>query len=131
MNKGVEQLGKLGADALFDQVAVVVEVEVGLGHEHLRLVEDDRPRELERLPQLLLRDAVPPRPVVAPISATGLPAIGEPSGGREAQSTAFFSPPGTPRLYSGVAIRSASASRIASFSATTGSGSPAVSTSPS
>jgi hypothetical protein len=45
--------------------------------------------------------------------ATGLPVSGEPSGGREAQSTAFLSAPGTPRLYSGVAIRSASASRIA------------------
>jgi hypothetical protein len=63
--------------------------------------------------------------------ATGFPASGEASGGREAQSIAFFSTPGMPRLYSGVAIRSASAPRIASFSATTGSGSPAASTSAS
>ena len=62
--------------------------------------------------------------------ATGLRASGEASGGREAQSIAFFSTPGRPRLYSGVAIRSASASRIASLKAATVSGSPAASTSP-
>src|SRR5262249_4032923 len=75
--------------------------------------------------------AVPPRPVEAPMIATGLPVSGDASAGREAQSIAFLSTPGTPRLYSGVAIRTASASRIASLRATTESGSPAVSTSPS
>ena len=63
--------------------------------------------------------------------ATGLPASGDASAGREAQSTAFLSTPGIPWLYSGVAIRSASAERIASLKAATASGSPAASTSPS
>ncbi len=63
--------------------------------------------------------------------ATGLRFSGEANGGREAQSIAFLSTPGMPRLYSGVAIRSASAARIASLSAATAWGSPAASTSPS
>jgi hypothetical protein len=65
------------------------------------------------------------------MTATGLPVSGEASGGRDAQSIAFLSTPGTPRLYSGVAIRTASASRIACLKRTTASGSPAASTSPS
>ena len=51
--------------------------------------------------------------------------------GREAQSSAFFSWPGIEWLYSGVAIRTASASRIASRSSRTASGAGSTSTSSS
>ena len=55
-------------------------------------------------------------PVEAPITAAGLPVRALWPAGREAQSRAFFSWPGIEWLYSGVAIRTASASRIASRS---------------
>ena len=61
--------------------------------------------------------------------AAGFPRSGVLAGGREAQSMAFLSTPGTPKLYSGVTTRSASASRMAVFRAATGSGSPCASTS--
>ena len=72
---------------------------------------------------------MPPIPGVAPMIAAGLPIRTELRGGREAQSIAFFSTPGIPKLYSGVTMRSASARRMADFSAPTGSGSPLASTS--
>jgi hypothetical protein len=62
--------------------------------------------------------------------AAGLPCSADPRGGREAQSIAFFRTPGTPKLYSGVAMRSASAWRMAALKAVTGSGSPLASASP-
>ena len=58
----------------------------------------------------------------APIAAAGLPFRALSPAGREAQSSAFFSWPGIEWLYSGVAIRTASASRIASRSSRTASG---------
>ena len=58
----------------------------------------------------------PNRPVLAPITATGLLRSGFLASGRESQSSAFLSWPGTEWLYSGVAIRTASASRIAASS---------------
>ena len=61
--------------------------------------------------------AAPNMPVEPPITSTGLPCSGLPSNGREIQSSTFFSCPGTDALYSGVAISTASASRIASPSA--------------
>jgi hypothetical protein len=61
-------------------------------------------------------------PVEAPITAAGVPVSALSPAGREAQSSAFFSTPGIEWLYSGVAIRTASASRIASRSASTASG---------
>ena len=59
----------------------------------------------------------PNSPVLAPITAAGLPRSGVSARGREAQSIAFFSTPGIEELYSGVAISSASAAAIAAFSA--------------
>jgi hypothetical protein len=58
--------------------------------------------------------AVPLIPVVAPMTATGLPSSTDCRAGREAQSIAFLSTPDVPRLYSGVASKSASARSIAS-----------------
>jgi hypothetical protein len=49
-------------------------------------------------------------PVLAPITATVLFVSAASSRGRDAQSIAFFRPPGTEPLYSGVANRIASAS---------------------
>jgi hypothetical protein len=51
-------------------------------------------------------------------------------GGRDNQSIAFFATPGIELLYSGVAISRPSAAAILSFSACTGAGTPASSTSP-
>ena len=62
-------------------------------------------------------------PGLAPKIAVGLPLNGW-SGGREAQSIAFLSTPETPRLYSGVTIRTASAARILSRSSCSGGGKP-------
>ena len=58
----------------------------------------------------------------APIAAAGLPFRALCPAGREAQSSAFFSCPGIEWLYSGVAISTASAARIASRSSRTASG---------
>jgi hypothetical protein len=60
--------------------------------------------------------------VLAPITATGLLRIGFVAIGRETQSNAFFNCPGIELLYSGVAIRTASARAIVSRSATTAPG---------
>ena len=73
----------------------------------------------------------PNMPVEAPITAAGLPLRALLPAGREAQSRAFFSSPGIERLYSGVAIRTASASRTAARSSATAAGVPSVSTSSS
>ena len=64
----------------------------------------------------------PKRPVVAPITAAGLPCSGVEVRGREAQSIAFLSTPGTDELYSGVANSSPSAAAIAARSSATGAG---------
>ena len=70
---------------------------------------------------------MPVTPALAPKIAAGLPLSTEPRGGRDAQSMAFFNTPGTPWLYSGVAMSSASASAMARLGTPpTGSGSPGV-----
>jgi hypothetical protein len=65
---------------------------------------------------------VPTTPGDAPITATGFPLSALLRGGRESQSMVFFSTPGTPWLYSGVAMSSASALRTASRSVVTAAG---------
>ena len=62
--------------------------------------------------------------------ATGFSANGW-SSPRLSQSSAFFSPPGTEKLYSGVAISTPSAWRMRSRSAATAAGKPCAKTSPS
>src|SRR5919109_667347 len=64
----------------------------------------------------------PNRPVLAPMTAEGLSRSTLSGKGRDAQSIAFFRAPGSDALYSGVAIKSASASSTASRNACTGSG---------
>ena len=61
----------------------------------------------------------PKRPVLAPTTATGFPRRLLSGKGREAQSRAFLSAPGIEALYSGVAIRTASASASARLSRAT------------
>ena len=73
----------------------------------------------------------PNDPVVAPITATGLNRRGLSSRGRLAQSIAFFRQPGIELLYSGVAMRRASARAIASRRRATSAGGAAVSRSSS
>jgi hypothetical protein len=60
------------------------------------------------------------------MTATGLLASTSSGLGRESQSMAFLSTPGTDQLYSGVAIRSASAAATSSRSCWTGAGPPPV-----
>src|SRR4051812_49165514 len=72
--------------------------------------------------------AVPTGPGLAPMMATALPPNGG-SGGRDIQSSVFFSTPGMEKLYSGVTIRMPSAALILAFSAVTDAGSPAARTS--
>ena len=67
--------------------------------------------------------AVPTGPVAAPMMATGLPLKGC-SGRRDSQSMAFFRPPGMLKLYSGLAISTASAERTASASGASAAGQP-------
>src|SRR4051812_6718091 len=63
----------------------------------------------------------PNAPVLAPITATGLFASAASPRGRDSQSTAFFSWPGTDALYSGVANTIASApATVARICATAG-----------
>ena len=64
----------------------------------------------------------PNRPVLAPITAHGFSRSTLSGNGREAQSIAFLSAPGSDALYSGVAISSASAPSIASRNSRTASG---------
>ena len=64
----------------------------------------------------------PNAPVLAPTTATGLFRSTFVASGRDAQSSAFFSWPGTDELYSGVAKRSASAPAIASRKRATAGG---------
>jgi hypothetical protein len=52
-------------------------------------------------------------PVLEDITATGLFRTGDSASGREAQSRAFLRTPGIDELYSGVEIRTASASSSA------------------
>ena len=59
----------------------------------------------------------PNRPVLAPMTAAGLPRRTVSATGREAQSRAFLSTPGIEWLYSGVEMRTASARSMASLSA--------------
>lgn len=70
-------------------------------------------------------------PVLAPITATGLPRRELLGNGRDAQSSAFFNAPGIDPLYSGVAIRIASASAIARRNDATAEGGCSVSASSS
>ena len=65
--------------------------------------------------------AAPSGPPDADCSATGLSLNGW-SLTRETQSMAFFSAPGTEKLYSGETMMTPSAARIASASAMTGAG---------
>src|SRR5437763_15306572 len=58
----------------------------------------------------------------APMRAAGLPLSALARGGRDSQSMAFFRTPGTPWLYSGVAIKRPSASRTACRSESTALG---------
>ncbi len=77
---------------------------------------------------------VPKLPGDAPMSANGRPANTRDAsaGGRDSQSTAFFTTPGMLLLYSGVATSTPSAAAIFSFSARTAGGLPSrVSRSPS
>ena len=69
--------------------------------------------------------------MLAPTTATGLSLSGFVASGREAQSTAFLSWPGTEWLYSGVANRIASAPAIASRSSVTAAGAGSMSSSSS
>jgi hypothetical protein len=75
---------------------------------------------------------VPKPPGDAPISATGRPrnTRGTSAGGREIQSTAFFSTPGIEWLYSGVTISSPSAASNNFFIAVTSAGKSSRSRSP-
>src|SRR5664280_2599624 len=59
----------------------------------------------------------PNRPVLAPITAAGLPRRGVVATGREIQSSAFLSWPGIEALYSGVATSTASDAAIAASDA--------------
>jgi hypothetical protein len=65
-------------------------------------------------------------------TAAGMFRTGDSTSGREAQSSAFLSTPGREELYSGVAIRTASALSSAALNRRTGSGcAPATSSSAS
>src|SRR3954451_1951383 len=72
------------------------------------------PEVLSTLRTSACAHTAPKSPVLAPITAAGLSRRTLSGNGREAQSSAFFSAPGSEALYSGVAIRIASASSIAS-----------------
>ena len=63
----------------------------------------------------------PNSPVETPTTAAGFPRSGESAIGREIQSKAFLSWPGSEWLYSGVERSTASASRTAARSASTAS----------
>src|SRR5579859_168195 len=73
----------------------------------------------------------PNAPMLAPTTATGLFRSGFVASGREAQSIAFLSWPGTEWLYSGVAMRIASAPAIASRRSVTAAGAGSTSSSSS
>jgi len=68
-------------------------------------------------------------PALEPITATGLLRKTFVATGREAQSSAFLSAPGVEELYSGVAIRTASAAATASRSDATAAGAGSMSSS--
>ena len=73
---------------------------------------DAEPTRRRRMAEVLRED----------LAAAGVPDSALSPAGREAQSRAFFSWPGSEWLYSGVAIRTASASRIAWRSSATAAG---------
>ena len=83
------------------------------------LVEFDRLREVPPYDEDVETEGTP-AVVEAPIAAAGTPLRALLPAGRETQSSAFLSWPGIEWLYSGVAIRTASALRTASRSASTG-----------
>src|SRR5918997_7032331 len=80
------------------------------------------PEALSALRTSACAQTAPNRPVLAPMTAAGLPLSTLSGNGRDAQSSAFLSPPGTEALYSGVAISSASASSTSSRKSRTDAG---------
>src|SRR5215213_9394193 len=80
------------------------------------------PEALSALRTSACAQTAPNRPVLAPITALGFSRRTLSGNGREAQSSAFLSPPGTEALYSGVAIRSPSESATASRKSWTAGG---------
>ena len=95
-----------------DQCAVVVERLVGRASGRSRSTTR-APVEASTLRSSACAQTAPKLPVVAPITAAGLPWSGVSARGREAQSIAFLSTPGIDELYSGVANSRPSASAIA------------------
>ncbi|CAA9519710.1 MAG: hypothetical protein AVDCRST_MAG45-2418 [uncultured Solirubrobacterales bacterium] len=80
------------------------------------------PAVLRTLRSSACAHTAPNRPVDAPMTAAGLLRRALSGYGREAQSSAFFSAPGGEALYPGVAMSSASASRMAWRSSRTARG---------
>ena len=120
----------LGGEAFDDRAQLGAEVVVGGGETLVRLptASPESTTRAPIAPRIFFASSwaqTPPNiPVLALTTATGLLRNTQVmSSGREAQSSAFFSCPGTEWLYSGVEMRTASAERTASRNSATVAGS--------
>src|SRR5262245_13958419 len=104
-----------------------VELIVRVTDEDLWLEQCVRVGKNECLPQLRLGARGSQRARCGAHHAATLPFSALLRGGLDSQSMVFFSTPGTPWLYSGVAMSNPSACRTASRSCTTPDGTPAAS----
>ena len=122
----LDDIGQSPAERLVEQAPFVVEALV-----RLRTASSPSSTRAPLRARALRRSAcaniAPYAPLLALTTAVGLPQRALPRNGRDAQSTAFLSWPGTEELYSGVAIRSASAPAIASRRRTAAAGGVSVS----
>src|SRR5260370_36213913 len=111
------------------QIHLLVEQSGGPWPQYLRVGDHMAPMRPSTPRKAACAFAEPDVPRTAPITATGLLRSTLRPGGREAQSMALASTPGTTPLYSGVAIRTAFEVAMASLNRRTGSGSAVASTS--
>jgi len=125
----LDQLADFLAGLLVAQVELLVEEPRGARHQHLRVGDHDRPTRLSTPRRAACAFAEPDLPSTAPMTATDLLRRTLRPVGREAQSMALVSTPGTTPFYSGVAINTALARLMASLKRWTCSGSPAASSS--
>ena len=111
----VQRVAELLADLVVNEAAVLVELLGGAADRELDLATR-APMAPSTLRSSACAHTAPNRPALEPITATGFPTEHVGASGRDAQSSAFFSAPGIEELYSGVAIRTASADATAARS---------------
>ena len=106
-----KRVAELLADLVVDEAAVARRTSRARGRRRPRPRRRARPSRRAPCGARPAAQTAPNKPALEPITATGLLRNAFVASGREAQSSAFLSAPGIEELYSGVANRTASATR--------------------